>query len=84
MFSDNVPTIAAVAWPADARLFSGDDTGGPVPTFFTEDIEAAREAIAENLVRLHSDIQRLMKLFIMPENIDLQEALAIIKKPRYI
>jgi hypothetical protein len=70
------------SWPAESRLFSGEDTAGPVPTFFSEDIEAAKEAIAENIARVHLDLQRLMKLFIQPETVDLEDAAAIIKKPR--
>jgi hypothetical protein len=31
---------------------------------------------------MHSDLQRLMKMFIMPETIDMEEALALVKKPR--
>jgi hypothetical protein len=77
-----VPTIAVASWPAETRLFSGDDTAGPIPTLFSEDIEAAREAITENLIRAHSDLQRLMKIFIMPETIDMEEAIAMVKKPR--
>jgi hypothetical protein len=53
-----------------------------VPTFFSEDIKAAKEAIAENVARVHLDLQRLMKLFIQPETVDLEDAAAIIKKPR--
>jgi hypothetical protein len=82
MFRDNVPTIAVASWPAETRLFSGDDTAGPIHTLFSEDIEATKEAISENLVRAHSDLQRLMKMFIMPETVDMEEALALVKKPR--
>jgi hypothetical protein len=79
---DNVPTIALTAWNVEAKLFNGDDTAGPVPTFFTDEIEAAKEAMMDNPRRLHQDLQRLMKMFIMPETVSLEEALAIIKKPR--
>jgi hypothetical protein len=77
-----VPTVAVAAWPAEARLFNGEDTAGPVPTFFTDDIEAAREAVRDNVKRTHQDLQRLMKMFVMPETVSLEEAIAIVKKPR--
>jgi hypothetical protein len=84
MFRDNVPTIGVATWPAEARLFAGEDTAGPVPTLFTEDIEAAREAIENNARRAHQDMQRLMRMFLMPELVNLEEALPLVKKPRWV
>jgi hypothetical protein len=79
---DNVPTIELATWSAEARLFNGDDTAGPVPTFFSDEMEAAKEAMMDNPRRVHQDLQRLMKMFIMPETVSLEEAIAIVKKPR--
>jgi hypothetical protein len=79
-----VPTIGVATWPAEARLFAGEDTAGPVPTLFTEDIDAASEAIMGNARRAHQDMQRLMRMFLMPELVSLEEALPLIKKPRWV
>jgi uncharacterized protein YccT (UPF0319 family) len=67
----------------EARLFDGDTTAGPVPIFFSEDTEAASEAARANPIKAHHDLQRIMKVFIMPELINLEEAKLLVKKPRY-
>jgi hypothetical protein len=82
LFRDNVPTIAAANWPAESKLFEGESTAGPVPIMFADDIESSRSAIEANVRRGHQDLQRMMRMFLMPENILLEEALAIAKKPR--
>jgi hypothetical protein len=77
-----VPTIAAATWPVECKLFEGENTAGPVPTMFADDIESSRSAIEANSRRGHQDLQRMMRMFLMPENILLEEAQAITKKPR--
>ncbi len=44
---DNVPTICLAQWPMEATLWDGDVIAGPVPTLFTEEVEAGRKAILE-------------------------------------
>jgi hypothetical protein len=70
-------------WPLNASLFNGDDAAGPVPTLFSEEPEAALEALKENPHRAHADLQRLARLFFQPELISLDESGPLIKKPRY-
>jgi hypothetical protein len=79
---DNVPAICLGQWSLDADLFDGDEQAGPVPTLFAEDMEAALEGLNRNVARAHADIQKLSRVFFMPEVVDLEEALAIVKKPR--
>jgi hypothetical protein len=55
---------------------------GPVP-FFSEDPEAALEALKDNMHRVHADLQRLARVFFQPETISLAEAYPLIKKPKY-
>jgi hypothetical protein len=81
-FSDNVPAICLGQWALKADLFDGDEQAGPVPTLFAEDKEGAMEGLIRNVARAHADIQKLARVFFMPEVVDLDEALAIIKKPR--
>jgi hypothetical protein len=42
----------------------------------------SKEALAANPMRAHQDLQRAMKVFLMPELIDLEEALNLVKRPR--
>jgi hypothetical protein len=56
---------------------------GPVPALFSEDAEASRESLNANLVRAHKDLQRVMKTLFMPEQLDLEDAIGLVKKPRY-
>jgi hypothetical protein len=47
LFRDNVPTICLAQWPMEAALWDGDLIAGPVPTLFTEEVEAGTKAILE-------------------------------------
>lgn len=69
-------------WPLEATTFNGDSTAGPVPTLFAEDVEGASEAINSNPARAHADIQRLARVFYMPEILTPTEATQLVKKPR--
>ncbi len=51
MFRDNVPTICLAQWPMEATLWDGDLIAGPVPTLFTEEVEAGTKAILEVKIR---------------------------------
>jgi len=44
---DNIPTICLAQWPMEATLWDGDVIAGPVPTLFTEEVEAGTKAILE-------------------------------------
>jgi hypothetical protein len=41
-------------------------------------------ALASNIKKIHRDYQRIAKCLFMPEDITLDEALALVKKPRYL
>ncbi len=47
LFRDNVPTICLAQWPMESTLWDGDLIAGPVPTLFTEEVEAGTKAILE-------------------------------------
>jgi hypothetical protein len=47
LFRDNIPTICLAQWPMEATLWDGDLIAGPVPTLFTEEVEAGTKAILE-------------------------------------
>jgi len=76
--------MLVASWPLEANMYEGEATAGPVPTFFTEDQEAAKEAMTTNPARTHKDYQRIIKAFFMPELVQPGEAVQIVRKPRYI
>jgi hypothetical protein len=81
-FRDNIPAICLGQWALNTELFDGDEQAGPVPTLFAEDKEGAMEGLIRSSNRAHADIQKLARVFFMPEVVNLDEALSIVKKPR--
>lgn len=69
-------------WELEGNMYDGDIAAGPVPTYFSEDLEGTRANMEASLARLHSDGQRLARAFFMPETVTIEEAAPIIKKPR--
>jgi len=82
VYRDNVPTLNLAEWSLDANLFEGEKMAGPVPSLFAEDPEATKEAISNNPSKAYTDCQKLMRSFFMPENVELLETAALLKKPR--
>jgi hypothetical protein len=70
------------SWELNCNLFDGEECAGPVPVLFADDPEEASRNVEANPARLHADLQRLHKMFFMPEFVDCVEAAAIIRKPR--
>ena len=58
-FRDNVPVMNIQTWPLEGALYEGEATAGLIPTYFSEDPEAAKEAIATNIPRSHKSIGSL-------------------------
>ena len=75
-----MPTIHINTWPLSATLFNGEVAGGVVPVLFATDEAAALDSITSDLAKAHWDVN---KVFFISESINLKEALALIKKPRY-
>lgn len=78
-----MPTIHINTWPLSATLFDGEVAGGVVPVLFATDEAAALDSITSDLAKAHWDVNKLNKVFFISESINLKEALALIKKPRY-
>ena len=66
-----------------ANLWNSDDIAGLVPTLFAEDMEAAGGALDNHPGKAHGDVGKINKAILIPEELDLAEALALLKKPRY-
>jgi hypothetical protein len=78
----NVPFLLLNSWELQAKLFDGEAAAGPVPALFSEDAASSTEALRSNPKKAHQDLQRAAKIFMMPETVELTEALAIMKRPR--
>jgi hypothetical protein len=74
--------VCLAQWPLEASLYDGDIAAGPIPTLFAEDIEAATENVSANPATAHADVQRMARVFFMPETLSKAEAVQLVKKPR--
>ena len=63
-------------------MFEGEETAGLVPTLFSEQVEAALEAINNDPIKAHYDVGKANRLLFIPECLSLSEAVSIIKKLR--
>ena len=65
-------------------LFDNDILGGPVPTLFgdDDDDDTILAAIQSDPSKAHWDLNKIARIFLMPESLDLQEAIQFLKKPR--
>ena len=79
---DNVPCLLLTSWELECPMFEGEHVAGPVPTLFGEDPDTSKLAISANLGKAFTDTQRMMRCFFMPEVVSLEEAKAVVKKPR--
>jgi hypothetical protein len=74
--------MSLATWELNCTLYNGEECAGPVPALFAEDPEEAKSNVEANPEKVHADIQRMMKMFFMPEYVSGEEAEALIKKPR--
>ena len=83
MCSDNIASVLVKTWDMDSTLFDGELLAGPVPTLFSENVEASNTSVLADPLKLHWDMMKICKCFIMYESMSVVEAQAYIKKPRY-
>ena len=77
-----MPAILLDSRSLAANLFEGDVLAGLVPTLFADDPDAAEQAITTDAAKAHWDINKINKVFMVPENISLKDAVSLLKKPR--
>ena len=82
MPSDYVPTILLETWPLEATMWDGDVLAGPVPTIFAEVEEETAGNMLKNIAMTHSDFTRFGRLLGVVEHVEMEKALALLKKPR--
>ncbi len=63
-------------------MWNSDIISGLVPTLFADNPEAASEALHNHPGKAHGDVAKINKAFLIPEELELVEALAFLKKPR--
>ena len=65
-----------------ASLYDGEKAAGPTPVLFASDPEVAYDAVQSDLTRIHHDLMRINKSFLVFEIVNLKAAAAVLKKPR--
>jgi hypothetical protein len=81
LFRDNVPTIVLNQWEITADYLEDDLLDGVMPVLFADDVKAAEAAISEAPLTAKRDLERLAKMYFIPETLDLTQAEAVVRKP---
>jgi hypothetical protein len=67
LFRDNVPTIVLNQWEITADYLEDDLLDGVMPVLFADDVKAAEAAISEAPLTAKRDLERLAKMYFVPE-----------------
>jgi hypothetical protein len=78
----NIPAIILNQWETTADYLDDDLLDGVMPVLFADDVRAAEAAISEAPLTAKRDLERLAKIYFVPETLDLNQAEAIVRKPR--
>jgi hypothetical protein len=79
---DNTPSVVLAEWELKADYFEEDFLYGISPVLFATDPKASEEGIRANTETVKKDLDRLNRIFFVPESIELNDALKIVKKAR--
>jgi hypothetical protein len=79
---DNTPTVVLGEWELQAEYFEDDFLSGVSPVLFANDPQASEAAIRANPEIAKKDLVRLNCCFSVPESVELDAALKIMKKAR--
>jgi hypothetical protein len=82
LFRDNVPTIVLNQWEITADYLEDNLLDGVMPVLFADDVKAAEAAISDAPLTAKRDLERLAKMYFVPETLDLTQAEAVVRKPR--
>jgi hypothetical protein len=74
--------VVLAEWELKADYFEDDFLSGVSPVLFANDPKAAEEAIRANQETAKKDLDRLNRCFFVPECIELEAALKLVKKAR--
>ena len=79
---DNIPTIVLAQWDVQTDYLEDEFLSSVLPVFFADEPEKATAAALADLPSLKKDVERLQRVFFIPEAVQLEEARNIVKKPR--
>jgi hypothetical protein len=79
---DNIPTIVINQWEITADYLEDNLLDGVMPVLFADDVTAAENAISEAPLVAKKDLERLAKMYFVPETLNLAQAEDMVKKPR--
>ena len=65
-----------------ASLYDREKAAGPTRVMFASEPEVAYDAMESDLAKIHHNIMRINKSFLIFEHINLKAEAAVIKKPR--
>jgi len=82
MCRDNMPVILLASWDIEADMQDSDILSGVVPVLFSECPPASEAALRADQTTALKDIEALNRVYFIPELVDLDEAMKIVKKPR--
>ena len=82
MSRDNIPAVVLNQWETTADYLDDDLMDRVMPVLFADDVRAAEAAILEAPLTAKRDLERLAKVYFVPETLDLNQAEAIVRKPR--
>jgi hypothetical protein len=78
-----VPTVLLVEWNLTCEMFDGDVISGPVPTLFSDRLDAAKAALGNDLEKAFQDLGKILRKLVIHEYIPPAAGWAIVLKPRY-
>jgi hypothetical protein len=80
---DNIPCISLHSWDIETEYLDEDVLSGVIPVLFADEPAEAEQSIKANPATLKKDIESLQRVFFIPEQLQLEDALKVVKKPRY-
>ena len=82
MHRDNTPAVHLASWDLEADYFDNDFLSGTVPVLFSSSPAATEAAMRADPAQAFKDLEAINRRFFVPETIDVEEGLRVIKKPR--
>jgi hypothetical protein len=79
---DNIPAILLAEWDLSTEYFDEDFLSGIMPVLFARDPRAAKAGIKANPETAMKDLDKLNRIFFIPESVELDGALKIVKRAR--
>jgi hypothetical protein len=79
---DNIPTIILFEWNLETDYIDEEYLSGLLPVLFAADPKEAEAGIKAHQAFALKDIDRLNRMFFIPEGLDLEEAHKVVKKAR--